>query len=209
MKILLSVLVFSFTNVLYASEDPYSLPITRDNVTHTMIAYNFWSGEYPSPVIDVQVKQKKWLKIKGYKSLRKLTQPKNCTIKTGIYHPWSKDKISVINYYSIIPKVDYLAKKATIFDEKKFKKGDKLKHEVYLSEGFCSYDLNNKKRFESTCIGKMKPFERTEYPSHAAEQWLYLSCKEGHKVFVQDNDLLSQPHVKKGKIAAYGEVTHK
>jgi hypothetical protein len=77
MKLSLSLLLLLFSTYLYASEEPYLLPITRGGATHTMVAYNFWSGEYPKPVIYVQPRQGKWGKIMGYSSLRK-------TVKSGI-----------------------------------------------------------------------------------------------------------------------------
>ncbi len=38
------------------------------------------------------------------------------------------------------------------------------------------------------------------------EQWLYLACSEGYNVFVQDIDLLSQPGIKEGVVAGFGEI---
>ena len=189
----------------------YTLPITRNGVTHTMVAYNYWSGEYPQPVIDVGHNQNRWIKIKGYASLRKLVKRKVCSIRTGIYHPWSKDRISIINYYSIIPKVDYVAKKNTVLDGQKIKLGDKLENEIYIAEGSCSYLLNKKKQITTICIedGAEDPaaFKQMKHPAHHSEQWLYLNCREGYHVFVQDVDLLRQPNVRKGTISGYGEVT--
>jgi len=191
--------------------DSYALPITRNGVTHLMVAYNFWSGEYPKPVIYVKHSQNNWTRIKGYTSLRTPNKKKVCSIKTGIYHPWSKDKISLINYYSIIPKVDYMAKKNTILDSQKIKKGDILENEVYIAEGSCSYLLNRKKKITTVCIENSAEipteFKRIKNPSYAPEQWLYLNCHEGYHIFVQDIDLLRQPNVRKGKISGYGRVT--
>ena len=210
MKLLLSLVLLIFTAYLHASEEPYLIPITRDGMTHTMVAYNSWSGEYPEPVIRVQPSQSKWNKVMGYPSLRNTVNKKECTIKTGTYHPWSEDKISLISYYSIEPKISYLAQSDIMFEGQKFKKGDKLDNEVYLSEGFCSYVLNGKKeRLRTNCIGEDTHFKITKYPTHPSEQWLYLSCKEGYKVFVQDSDLLSQPNVTEGQMYGYGEVTKK
>lgn len=195
------------TLLVQANEDPYTLPITRDGVTHTMLAYNFWSGEYPSPVIDVQADLNKTRKIMGYPTLRKPNKKKSCTIKAGIYHPWSQDKTSLINYYTIVPNVRYLVERSTMLDNIRLKKGDELNEEIYLSEGFCSYLLNGESAVETMCLGaEDKRFKRIESPSHPAEQWLYLRCMEGDKLFVQDSDLLTQTGVVEGQIIGYGEV---
>lgn len=196
------------TLFVQASEEPYLLPIERNGTTHTMLSYNFWSGEYPHPVISVWSTKNKWVTIEGYSSLRKLDTKKSCTIQTGIYHPWSRTKNSIINYYSIIPQVNYEVQKETVLEGKQFKKGDKLNKELYLSEGFCAYALKNGKRFDAFCIDeKDKNFKRIESPSHPSEQWLYVRCKENYNIFVKDSDLLGQAHVKEGQITGYGEVS--
>jgi len=214
MKLFMSLSIF-LTLLLQASDEPYLISIERNGSKYTMLTYNFWSGEYPSPVISVKSKKKRWIKVMGYSSLRSLSKKKSCTIKTGIYHPWSKDKTSLINYYSIISQVSYLIQNNTTIEDInnkdiKFKKGDKLKNEVYLDEGFCSYGLEDGTRFEAFCIDKKdKNFKRIDLPSHPLEQWLYLACKEKYNIFVQDKDLLSQPYVKEGRISHYGAVVGK
>ena len=209
MKLLVSLLLLIFDTFLYAHDKPYLLPITRNGVTHTMVAYNFWSGEYPQPVIYIQPGRNNTSKIRGYASLRTPGKKKSCTVKSGIYHPWSKNKISLINYYSIIPIINYVAKNDTILNDQKIKKGDRLGHEVYLAEGSCAYLFNGKIKLETSCIDEDPKFKITKYPSHPSEQWLHLSCKEGYNIFVQDRDLLTQPNVRKGRILGYGEVTEK
>jgi len=156
----ISKLFINFTGLLHASEDSYLLPITRDGVTHTMIAYNFWSGEYPNLVINVQASKNNWGTVMGYPSLRNLGKKKVSSIKTGIYHPWTKDKISLINYYSITPKINYLVQQDTILDGQKVKKGDTIKNEFYLSEGFCSYLLSDKTEITVHCLGNSTQFKR-------------------------------------------------
>jgi len=131
----------------------------------------FWSGEYPAPVIHIQPSKNNW----GTVNLGN----NKCSIKTGIYHPWTKDKISLINYYSITPKINYLVQQDTILDGQKVKKGDTIKNEFYLSEGFCSYLLNDKTEITVHCLANSTQFKRIKFPAHPAEQWLYLSCKEG------------------------------
>jgi len=211
MKLLISLLIFTLTSTqTQANEEPYTLPITRNGITQTMLAYNFWSGEYPLPVINVKPSNKKWNKIWGYTSLRKINNKKACTIRSGLHHPWSKDVTSIINFYSVIPKIDYIVKKDTKLEEEPLQKGDKLENEVYLSEGYCRYTLNAKRSFDAFCISnKNKKFKQMKHPSHDKEQWLYLECKEGYNIFVKDEDLLTQPNVSEGSIKGYGEVEAK
>ena len=172
-----------------------------------MVAINFWRGEYPGPVIDIQPSKNGWSEIMGYSSLRNPANKKVCSVKAGTYHPWTKDNISLISYYSIIPRIDYVSQLDTILENTKVKEGDKLQREVYLSEGFCSYLFNGETKLETQCVDKPDQFQAINYPAHSSEQWLYLSCREGHKVFVQDSDLLNQPNVREGQISGYGEVS--
>ncbi|SFV60981.1 hypothetical protein MNB_SV-6-1712 [hydrothermal vent metagenome] len=204
----LLVMIFGVSNANAKSEiGSYTLPITRHNITHSMVAYNFWSGEYPKPVIYVKPTHGRWSKISGYSSLRRANKREECTIKSGIYHPWSRDSISLINYYSIVPKIDYIAREDRYLEGLHIKRGSKLENELYLAEGSCRYLLNKKREIITTCIEDSSTFERIKRASHPREQWLYLKCREGNKIFVQDNDLLSQPNVTRGAISGYGKVT--
>ena len=196
-----------FTGFLYAGIDSYAIPVTRGGVKHTMVTYNFWSGEYPKPVIYIQPTHNGWAKIRGYASLRNPKTRKVCTVKAGIYHPWSKDNTSLINYYTIIPKKTYIAQKNTKIDNRRIKRGDILDNEFYLSEGDCSYLLNKKVKITAFCIGDSAEFKRIEKPAHPPEQWLYVKCREGYNVFVRDADLLNQSGVNKGRIIEYGKVS--
>ena len=207
MKPLIPIILIVTLTFIQATEEPYTIPITRNEVTQTMVAYNFWSGEYPTPVINVKPTNKRWHKIWGYSSLRKIDKKRACTIRSGLYHPWSKDIISIINFYSITPKMDYIVKKDTKLEDEPLKKGDKLENEVYLSEGYCRYTLNGKKSFEAFCISDDdKTFKLIKHSTQNKEQWLYVKCKEGYKVFVKDKDLLNQKGVYKGTIKGYGEI---
>lgn len=221
MRFSISLLLLILSSLLHANDEPYPLPITRGGVTHTMIAYNFWSGEYVKPVIHIQPNHHNGGKILGYTSLRKPTKKKSCSIKSGIYHPRSKDKNSLLDFYTIAPRVRYVAQSNMTIDSQivlngkhtdslKVKKGDEFKNEVYLAEAHCSYMFNDKVKLVTPCTNmRRKQLQRIEHPSHHSEQWLHLSCKEGYNVFVQDSDLLSQSNISEGEIVEYGKVTKK
>ena len=188
--------------------------IVRHGIARNMVIYAFWSGEYPRPVIQIKGVRNGWTTVQGYRSLSEPKRRRDCTVRSGIYHPWSDDEISLIDYYSLIPQVNYTALKNTKLDERRIKRGDRLYNEVYLAEGSCTYKLNNRKYITTTCIENAiegsiensREFRRTKAPAHPREQWLYLRCREGYNVFVQDRDLLQQPNVTKGKITGYGKV---
>lgn len=207
MKQLLALSLFILlTASISADVNAYSAPITRGGTTYTMVIYDFWSGEYPKPVIDIRPAHSGWTTIRGYASLRNPGKEEMCTVRAGVYHPWSKDHVSLIDFYTIIPKVTYVARRDTTVGERRIARGDVLEDEVYLAEGDCSYVLNKRKKITAFCLDNPGDFRRMTRKAHPSEQWLYLNCQEGYNVFVQDRDLVRQPHVRKGKIVTYGEV---
>lgn len=189
---------------------PYTLPITRNNKEKTMVAADWWGGEYPSPIIEVSSKEST-VAVYGYASLRKPTEKKKCTIPVGLYHPWTKDKLPVETYYTIIPHAQYEVTKDN--PELNLKKGDFFDMEVGIGENFCSYlHVSGKTRVELTedCDLPVREGMRAIKPaSHPTEQWLYLKCNEGYKIFIQDQDLLKQTGNKEGQICGYGYIAKK
>jgi hypothetical protein len=212
--------------------DSYKLPITRDSKTTTRIAYNFWSGEWPGPAIDVFSDLKGETKISAYKNLRNPSAADrvDCTIKNGVYHPWSKTDGSAINYYTLWPVEDYKVIKKIVFNPNDVYVGGKtrkltlpvgtlLLNLVPYAENYCGVTMK---------IGKnVRPLEGycpifTENPSIVRttpdtddsfiEQWIYLSCQEKGtdgkplKAFVKDTDLLAQPGIIQGCPTEYGSV---
>ena len=194
----------------FAGSEPYVVPITRAETTHKMVAAPWWSGEYPSPIIHVAAKKGKTVTIQGHESLRALTKPtKACTISTGVYHPWSKEH-SIETFYSIIPWVQYEV--LADVPDNGFKKGDSLENESYAAEGYCTYTHKSGKTTQNVqvfCDDLAGPaYKKIAHPTHPEEQWLYLNCAEGYKVFVLDTDLSQQTGNMEGKICGYGEVTN-
>jgi len=219
--LLSALLIFIFgllygAGTVYANEEDvsktlsYKLPVTRNGVIVTKVATPFWQSEYPGPVIDVRSKKSGTMTVQAYQSLRKLDSPVACTIKNGIYHPWSKTKNSVIHYYTITPVEDYKARKTAKLEEYTIHKGDIITNVVYFSEGFCKGNLKNR-QIEFTCSALQEnpqDFQRLGKAENGSrpEQWLHVKCEEGHKAFIQDTALLNTNGVKKGVIIKYGEV---
>jgi hypothetical protein len=220
-KILLAFILL-LNIALYAEEVPYKLDITRDGKVSTQVAYNFWSGEYPSPVINVHAGTDGKTTIEGYVSLRDKKERKVCTVKNGLYHPWAKGEDSLINFYTLIPVEDYEVVVAPApeggegLGEESLKVGDKILNVVYLSEGISQGTLHTPNKpdtlmdfYSDIFENNPKIFQRIENIStlEKNEQWLYLKCDEGYNVFVEDVDLLEQEGIKKGQIKGYGSVS--
>lgn len=228
--ILLIVAMFYSTSFAQSS---YKLEVIRDGKTQQKMTFNSWSGEYPQPVIDVNSKEQGTTLIKALKSLRNPSESLSCTIKNGIYHPWSlaNQKNGTI-YYSIKAHEDYQVRKQTsldtfVFDAQNpygrnetynFVPGNLLENIYYASEGTCigtQVQIIKKQRitseisFSCEALDNKSVFKRLTPQSvkdDTQEQWLYVSCAEGYKAFIRDTDLLNTQGVKEGTIVEYGTV---
>jgi hypothetical protein len=196
---------------LAAAEDftSYPLPITRQGKTATRVALNFWPGEYPAPVIDFGAKTAGEGKVTAFKSLRDLKAPVACTIKHGLYHPWSKTKGSALEFYTLRALEEYQALQDQALGENKLKKGDKITEVIPLSEGVCAAKRGKARLVDFECAlldeaASFKPLSAASDPW--LEQWLYLDCKEGYKAFIRDIELLKAPGAAEGEIVQMGEV---
>jgi hypothetical protein len=232
--IVFSSIVFFVTTA--AATDAYKLEVERNGTTYLQVALNTWQGEYPGPVIDVSSKKKnQTTTVKAWESLRSLSVSKLCTIQNGLYHPWSQTKNSVINYYTLVPAVDYVAIKNVPADvgasfwpevgnKVTIKAGDKILNVVYLAEGismatlvskgtkqtiYVDYGaLDNKEFFKNTLETKsLKTGTHEDGSTYSMnEQWLYVKCAEGYNAFIEDVELLKYKGVKEGDIYDWGSV---
>lgn len=199
------------TSALAEPVDAYKANVRRNNVTAQRLIYNFWSGEYPAPVIDVHASKSGTTKINAHKSLRMLDEAVSCTIKNGLYHPWSDNKTSVRDYYTVTDMADYEVKHQVELDGV-LQPGDRLINVFPFAEGLCKGTLQSKSRKENiqfSCDALDDPDQfknLTPTADRFHEQWLYLSCAEGYAAFVRDEDLLKQPGIKTGRIVRYGTV---
>jgi len=213
------------------SLESYKLPIVRESKTETRMAHNFWSGEWPAPVIDVQSSKKSGTTtISGFSSLRNPGPERlRCTVKNGVYHPWSQKDPSIINYYTLAELLDYKVINKVVRgngDQKSkaktiYPKGAEILNVVYYGENFCGATLKigkNLRPVTDDCPFFMEnpSFQRTSPATNLErefrEQWLYFACEEKGadgkqiKAFVQDADLLGQPGIQKGCLGEYGSV---
>lgn len=165
MKLFIFITVSFLASLSFALDGIYKLEVERNGITHLQVAGNFWQGEYPGPVIDIQSKVKGTTTIQGWSSLRKLNERKSCTVKNSLYHPWAESNPtllqnnSVINYYTIAPVTDYkvvkplspevLASLDAGGESLQIQPGDKFVNVFYLSEGISTATLiQGKKKTE-------------------------------------------------------------
>lgn len=210
----------------------YKLPITRNGKKSTRIAYNLWSGEWPSPIIDVKShKMDGFTTIQAFTNLRSPTEADrvSCTIKNGLYHPWSEKDPSIENYYTITNVADFKVIKKTAYEIYNLKtrtietaqvpKGAEFLNVVYYAENYCGaiYKLGKTlKSFSQHCdfFYNNPDMIQTSQPESDKfnEQWLYFTCQEKDasgkpiKAFIRDEELMKHPEIKSGCPGEYGTV---
>ena len=211
-NLLISICILLFSASVYAESSTYLLTVVRDGKRQTRLAAAFWSGEYPSPIIDVLSQKNGVTTVRAFKSLRELTEPVSCTIQNGLYHPWSKDKISAVNYYSIIALIEYESLKQQSLHGIALQKDDVITQVVYHAEGICGGKLaKDKKEIEFYCDSLLNTdnFKALHNKDSFSEQWIQLKCSEKYEAFIQDSALLNHKGVLEGEIAGYGKIKAK
>jgi hypothetical protein len=196
--------------------------VTRNGQSETRVIYDIWSAEYPSPVIDVNSRDKKGTTtVKAHRFLQDLSNPVNCEIKNGLYHPWSQTARSAKGYYTVTKHDMYRVNmKNNVLDTKvQISEGSLISEVVYLSEGFCSgVVLSNDGKNGKTQTKLIDSFDCqtlidnpifTSISSDkeiATEQYVQLKCADGSTAFALDEEMLAAEGVKQGTITGYGSI---
>lgn len=214
-----------FTASLAFAEQGYSTlaKVTRNGESQTRVIYKFWSTEYPSPVIDLNSKDKKGTTtVVAHKFVQDLSNPMNCTIKNGLYHPWSLSARSAKGYVTVTGHDLYRVNKAnsTLNSELSVPEGAVIAEVIYLSEGFCSGVMfNNEEGQSTTTVRHLEDFDcaaildqenftqiNDKEKTAGAEQYIQVKCADGQMAYVRDQDMLKAPGAKEGEITGYGSV---
>ena len=170
----------------------YTIPVTRDGVTRRMFVHKGWGAEKSHIVVSARSKVDRYRKVWGFESLRKLGKNRVCSIKPGIYHPVSKGNNSAIAYYTIAPAVAYVPKRDMKLSGLNIRKGDRFVDETHTYGEACYFHLQRDRSKIVSCsdLEDQNYFSRIDLPSHPAERWVYLKCKEEYKLFIKEEKLL-------------------
>ncbi|MGZ3742454.1 MAG: hypothetical protein ACXWRE_04450 [Pseudobdellovibrionaceae bacterium] len=169
---------------------------------------DFWSGEYPDPVIKITADTK----IKALKKIPVSTSVKSvsCTVSKGVYHPWATK--TTATYHSVTGITVHEARVATTIElehtrgTKKIslKPGDIVRRLAYISEGNCVIEIKGLKG-DAMCPEE-KEF-KTIVASDYYRQYLKVSCQEGYPAYISvTDDIFKIKGIKRGNIADYGRV---
>ena len=216
--------VYFYSLLCFAEINYYRLPVTRDGATETKLAYSFWAGEYPGPIMDVT----EAITLSSYSSLEKLDVSKPCTIEKGLYHPWSEEKTSALNYFTITNIATLTAKTDSQFtfllaiDDENFEeraqviKAGEMITDIHGADGeWCFGRFVNSKNQSQTidfnCAEleyNLDEFQLTnQVMPENVEQWIQVQCKEGYQAFISDLEVLKSDKVRDGEFLDYGIVS--
>lgn len=169
---------------------------------------DFWSGEYPGPVIKITANTK--MKALKEISLDNSVKSVSCTVRKGVYHPWAtKTKAT---YHSVTGITVHEAKVETTIElgqtggPKKIslKSGDLIRRLAYIGEGNCLVEIQGLKG-DAMCPEE-KEF-KTIGPSEFYQQYLKVSCREGYQAYIfVTEDIFKIKGIKRGNILDYGRV---
>lgn len=174
---------------------------------------DFWSGEYPSPVIKVTADTTlQAIKAIPCGSRPGRVKPISCTIQPGVYHPWAKKTKAA--YYSVSGVSVYKAKKDTTLEVEKdgvgpqivtVKQGENVRQLAYYGEGYCLVEVNGVKG-GAFCVSEDENYQ-TVVSSTYYHQYLSVTCKEGQQAYISVTDrLFTTKGIEHGQILEYGSV---
>jgi hypothetical protein len=147
LHLMLVIPLFVSTVVAFGgSHQPSKIDVVREGKTIKQILINLWQGESPSPMIDIHSKEAGTTTVQGWTNFQNLDQKQSCTIKNGLYHPWSNTENSVLGFYTLAGVEDYsviqdlpreIYRAFFIFEDAvpPIKKGDKIVNGIYIAEG--------------------------------------------------------------------------
>lgn len=172
---------------------------------------NFWSGEYPRPVIKITADTK-------IPALRKIPfggRPREksipCSVSKGVYHPWAKK--TKATYLSVSAISVYEAKTAMTIEVEQdeigrtkisLNPGDRVHQLAYYGGNLCLIEAKGHKG-ASYCPDddEFKAIIRNNY----YRQYLKVSCQEGYLAFISVTDgIFTIKGIERGNISEYGHV---
>lgn len=161
-----------------------------------MAAVEFWSGEYPSPVM--QVDREVSLPARPDPCDERPSVP--CAIPAGLYHPWAGQG----RYLTLQESTFYRATAAFTYSEgPALRQGDTLELTHYLAEGMCAL-VHRGTRFDASCPDADNlPLELIREPATEPQQLFDPGCGAWLDV---DSALFVRPEIQHGRITGYGEV---
>lgn len=166
-------------------------PCTKDVIP-------FWNGEYPEPVVAI----KEETTHSAYVDLC-LEQVTDCTIRPGLVHPWSKQKIT---YASKPEPLLYRSHTSFSSDLNDYEAGTELLYEGETPDGMCSFRVGADRWYTSCQL-----LESASYVSGnrgaKARQFFHTSCAEGYKGWVEvHEELFNDLRINRGLIKGYGVI---
>lgn len=198
---------------IFVSFLPVILAVVTGNAHPSNKYYlgEFWSGEYPSPVIKVTADTKmKALKEIPFGS-RPYIEPVSCTMNKGVYHPWAKKTRAT--YHSVTGITVHEAKVATTIELEQggivpvkisLKPGELVRQLAYYSENYCLIEIKGLKG-AAVCLDEDE--FKTVISNNYYHQYVKTSCQEGYQAYISvTDDIFKIKGIERGSIVEYGHV---
>ena len=168
-------------------------------------AYDGWSGEYPTPIVQVN----KTITVDALTNICEKKPTLKCTVKPGLYNPWSE--ISKADFKTVGGVRRFMTLKKVEFFDATVPEGTEVIEQFYMAEGMCGLVINGQSA-EGYCPsngdekGSFKPLPNAS-PDFVNQQYLGIDCTEGHKGWIHITDaFMNLPNVQEGEILGYGSV---
>ncbi|TNE86379.1 MAG: hypothetical protein EP330_21810 [Deltaproteobacteria bacterium] len=157
---------------------------------------NFWQGEYPDPVIDVQ----KAVSVPAYEDPCDAKPTATCAIDPAVYHPWAKGK----GWVTLRGVEKYTATADFTLGDVAVKQGETVEVPTYLAEGYCMLRVHGKD-IEEMCpgVGDHPLVASSSAPLPDEVQLMDPGCGKWVQV---DEAFMGRAEVAEGTILGYGEV---
>jgi len=156
----------------------------------------FWSGEYPSPVIQVD----RTVSLAARREPCDVRPSVTCEIPAGLYHPWASQG----RYLTLVEPTVYRVDADFVYDDgPAMRAGQTFTVETYLSEGHCSMKHGDTS-FAAPCPNHgALPIALIREPTSEPQQLFDPGCGAWLDV---DSALFVRPEIQHGQITGYGEV---
>ena len=157
-----------------------------------------WEGEYPEPVVYISQNTT----LTGYKD-ECLAQSKNCTLSSGLYHPWAA---TTLRYGMKKAPVVFEAKKSFSSERNRYSKGQHLYIEAKVSQQVCLFRVGSDS-WQDSCPTPEEFKLISGDINKTGRKFFEAECTEGYRAWIEvEQSIFEKEGISRGVIQSYGRV---
>ncbi len=177
--------------------------------------WNFWSGEYPQPVVQVI----STVTLNAVSDVCVPGERFSCSVPAGLYHPWSELEYGYVTVRGSYLYVAVAPFTVTVYEDERevdvpYPAGTRVEVPTYLSEGLCRFWLPDRRLDEELCPESWTTASGesifTALPAAKAPtggQYFRALCAEGRSGWIRaDESLFEHAEVIEGELRGWGAV---